>query len=85
MTKGLPTASFEEFRSSLCVGSGDASTVGGVEYILYGTYVSYIFTLGPLLSCLFEDVVAPPCNLYICVPIHLINTSCITSSLQGGR
>ena len=34
MTKGLPTASFEEFRSSLCV-SGDASTVpGGVEHTL---------------------------------------------------
>jgi hypothetical protein len=31
MTKGLPTAVFEEFRSSLCVGSGDASTAGGVE------------------------------------------------------
>jgi hypothetical protein len=29
MTKGLPTSSFEEFRSSLCVGSGDASTAGG--------------------------------------------------------
>jgi hypothetical protein len=33
MTKGLPTSSFEEFWSSLCVGSGDASTAGGVEYI----------------------------------------------------
>jgi hypothetical protein len=65
MTKGLPTASFEEFRSSLCVGSGDASTAGGVEYILYGTYVSCIFTLGPLLSCTFEGVAAPPCNLYM--------------------
>jgi hypothetical protein len=31
MTKGLPTASFEEFRSSLCVRSADASTAGGVE------------------------------------------------------
>jgi hypothetical protein len=29
MTKGLPTASFEEFRSSLCVRSADASTAGG--------------------------------------------------------
>jgi hypothetical protein len=29
MTKGLPTSSFEEFWSSLCVGSGDASTAGG--------------------------------------------------------
>jgi hypothetical protein len=29
MTKGLPTASFEEFRSSLCVRPGDASTAGG--------------------------------------------------------
>jgi hypothetical protein len=29
MTKGLPTAAFEEFRSSLCIGSGDASTAGG--------------------------------------------------------
>jgi hypothetical protein len=29
MTKGLPTSSFEEFRSSLCVGSDDASTAGG--------------------------------------------------------
>jgi hypothetical protein len=28
MTKGLPTSTFEEFRSSLCV-SGDASTAGG--------------------------------------------------------
>jgi hypothetical protein len=31
MIKGLPTTSFEEFRSSLCVSSGDASTAGGVE------------------------------------------------------
>jgi hypothetical protein len=38
---------------------------------MYGTYVSCIFTLGPLLSCIFEDVAAPPCNLYICVPMHL--------------
>ena len=29
MTKGLPTASFEEFRSSLCVSRGAASTAGG--------------------------------------------------------
>lgn len=29
MTKGLPTASFEEFRSSLCVCTADASTAGG--------------------------------------------------------
>jgi hypothetical protein len=29
MTKGLPTASFEEFRSSLCARSADASTAGG--------------------------------------------------------
>ncbi|SPT15711.1 unnamed protein product [Triticum aestivum] len=29
MTKGLPTAHFEEFRSSLCVGRSDASTAGG--------------------------------------------------------
>jgi hypothetical protein len=28
MTKGLLTSSFEEFRSSLCVSSGDASTAG---------------------------------------------------------
>jgi hypothetical protein len=33
MTKGLPTSSFKEFRSSLCVGSGDASTAGGILYI----------------------------------------------------
>ena len=33
MTKGLPTSVFEEFRSSLCV-SGDASTAGGVEYMV---------------------------------------------------
>jgi hypothetical protein len=31
MTKGLPMASFEDFRSSLCVSSGDALTAGGVE------------------------------------------------------
>ncbi|KAM3412689.1 hypothetical protein ACQJBY_004055 [Aegilops geniculata] len=29
MTKGLPTTSFEEFRSSLCVSNGVASTAGG--------------------------------------------------------
>ena len=29
MTKGLPTASFEEFWSSLCVSRGAASTAGG--------------------------------------------------------
>ena len=32
MTKGLPTPTFEEFRSSLCV-TGDVSIVGGVEHI----------------------------------------------------
>ena len=31
MTKGLPTTSFEEFRFSLCVSNGVASTAGGVE------------------------------------------------------
>jgi hypothetical protein len=32
MTKGLPTSTFESFRSSLCV-TGAASTAGGVERI----------------------------------------------------
>ena len=32
MTKGLPTLTFEGFRSSLCV-TGDASTAGGVEHV----------------------------------------------------
>ena len=32
MTKGLPTSTFEGFRSSLCV-TGDASTAGGVEHV----------------------------------------------------
>ena len=32
MTKGLPTLTFEGFRSSLCV-TGDASTAGGVEHL----------------------------------------------------
>ena len=31
MTKGLPTASFKEFRDSLCVASNDAHTAGGVS------------------------------------------------------
>jgi hypothetical protein len=30
MTKGLPTASFKEFRDSLCVISNDAHTAGGL-------------------------------------------------------
>ena len=30
MTKGLPTASFEEFRSSLCINRDAASTAGSV-------------------------------------------------------
>jgi hypothetical protein len=72
MTKGLPTTFFEEFRSSLCVGYGDASTTGGVEYILYGTCVSYIFTLGLLLSCIFKDVPTLSYNLYMRVPMHMI-------------
>ena len=29
MTKGLPTAAFQEFRSSLCIADADASTAGG--------------------------------------------------------
>lgn len=31
MMKGLPTSTFEEFWSSLCIASHDASTAGGVE------------------------------------------------------
>jgi hypothetical protein len=31
MTKGLPSTTFPEFRSSLCV-DADPSTAGGVEY-----------------------------------------------------
>jgi len=31
MTKGLPTASFKEFRDSLCVAGNDAHTAGGVS------------------------------------------------------
>jgi len=31
MTKGLPTASFQEFRNSLCVAGNDAHTEGGVS------------------------------------------------------
>ena len=31
MTKGLPTASFREFRDSLCVAGNDAHTAGGVS------------------------------------------------------
>ena len=34
MKRGLPTTTFEEFCSSLCV-TGAASTAGGVEYIVY--------------------------------------------------
>ena len=33
MTKGLPTSTFEEFRSSLCV-TNDVSTAGGVEILM---------------------------------------------------
>nr|XP_020196891.1 uncharacterized mitochondrial protein AtMg00810-like [Aegilops tauschii subsp. strangulata] len=42
MTKGLPTLTFEGFRSSLCV-TGDASTAGGVEhvYILFFNLFNY--------------------------------------------
>jgi cytolysin (calcineurin-like family phosphatase) len=35
MTKGLPTASFREFRDSLCVASNDAHTTGGVRKQFY--------------------------------------------------
>uniref|UniRef100_A0A0A9BDA3 Uncharacterized protein n=1 Tax=Arundo donax TaxID=35708 RepID=A0A0A9BDA3_ARUDO len=31
MTKGLPTALFEDFRSSLCIGDDDARTAGGCQ------------------------------------------------------
>ena len=41
MTKGLPTASFEDFRSSLCVGRPDASTAGGVEICILHVYFLY--------------------------------------------
>jgi hypothetical protein len=41
MTKGLPTASFEEFRSSICVGSSDASTAGGGVLSIYCTARMY--------------------------------------------
>jgi hypothetical protein len=34
MTKGLPTSTFSEFRSSLCV-AADPSTAGGVEICTY--------------------------------------------------
>ena len=30
MTKGVPTALFEEFKSSLCISENDAQTEGGV-------------------------------------------------------
>jgi hypothetical protein len=29
MTKGLPTAAFEEFRSSLCIRAPDTAAAGG--------------------------------------------------------
>jgi hypothetical protein len=32
MTKGLPTPTFEAFRSSLCVAAHTRQTAGGVEY-----------------------------------------------------
>ena len=48
MTKGLPTPSFEEFRSSLCVGPGDASTAGGVE--IYCACITCMASL--LLPCI---------------------------------
>ena len=35
MTKGLPTAIFKEFRTSLCVAGNDAHTAGGVSDLYY--------------------------------------------------
>jgi len=35
MTKGLPTAIFKEFRTSLCVSGNDAHTAGGVSDLYY--------------------------------------------------
>ena len=34
MTKGLPTAAFEEFRSSLCIRLPDAQTAAGCKPVL---------------------------------------------------
>ncbi|EMS47487.1 Kinesin-1 [Triticum urartu] len=53
MTKGLPTASFEEFRSSLCISRGAASTGGGggVEYMCY---VHIVYWAHLLVSCIVE-------------------------------
>ena len=49
MTKGLPTSTFEGFRSSLCV-TGDASTAGGVEHVYM--YVGLGFVCNTYSVCL---------------------------------
>jgi hypothetical protein len=33
MTKGLPTAAFEEFHSSLCIRPPDAQTAAGCNHV----------------------------------------------------
>jgi hypothetical protein len=77
MTKGLPTSTFEEFRSSLCV-SGAASTAGGVEYIVYVYIVSwahllvhlYILRLWPpsvlIYTCLVHRSMHCDCTAHTC-------------------
>jgi hypothetical protein len=66
MTKGLPTSSFEEFRSSLCVGSGDASTAGGVEYIctVKTTELHLLMLLSDVAYNIYKKNVARKIRIY---------------------
>lgn len=71
MTKGLPTTTFEEFRSSLCV-TGDVLTAGGVEYVI----ACITCTLSPPhIPCIVDDVATLVHHIY--VPMHPINTSIV--------
>ena len=51
MTKGLPTSTFEEFRSGLCV-TGAASTAGGVEHVVLHVYCFLYLWPTSLVPCI---------------------------------
>ena len=79
MTKGLPTASFEEFWSSLCVSRGAASTTGGVEYMCY---VHIVYWARLLVPCIVEVYGPPLYIIYTCICMKS-NTSCNHNIIHG--
>ena len=53
MTKGLPTSTFEEFRSSLCV-TGAASTAGGVLSMIFVHVYCLLYIRPTSLICCID-------------------------------